>query len=306
MTNSVSTINGIEVRNLKMKKMFLACILALALFATACSTNKTNMTESFDNIADAAMEAQSESLQQNENEESAEVEDELQNSENVETIEEVYGIVFLGYENGEAISEPYAYINDEQFKKMESVMHEGDEYYLIVPKNANTFIEIFDTDEQGNVGSWLYRSSVEQAVPVLLRCNVSDVYTNTSVRIQSGDTVVSFSPMVSLVDSNVVVGEGGYELQPLEQNLLNNDTQSLNDIYISTIRSTVGNEYIMDREFMRSDDLVIFGKNCAVFALGINSGGNFAVEEWFAVSEDNTVYYYNYNANDWLGWSAQE
>ena len=173
--------------------------------------------------------------------------------ENLQAIEDaytecLYGITFLGYESTEGeITPPYAYIDQEAFQKMEAVMYEGDEYYLIVPKNEDVKVEIFTYDAMdpiGGIGDYLYQS--ETGVPIIIRCNVSDLYPNTVIRFEQGDKSVSYSPYINLMDGSVEIEEGGYRMQPLEAiPPIDNDS-----VYLQHLMSVIGEAYFENNSFI--------------------------------------------------------
>ncbi len=188
-----------------MRKLILILTVLAVILTTACSSRQNNISDNFNDLVQDAKDAHSDSLGEQDTANPQKEEQEL-----------LYGITFLGYEGSQAISEPFAYISYDDFMQMQSVAHEGDEYYLIVPTNPDITIEIFDVDDNSNAGNLLYSSPIGAAVPVLLRCNLSDIHQNTIVQVNSNTLSISFSPMVDLMQGTAFVGQNGYLLESIE------------------------------------------------------------------------------------------
>ena len=279
-----------------MKKIKILAMLSLCLFLTACDGSMEG-----DNISaepQTSQDIQSESKNtDNTTSTPGEVTDTPEVKLPVEKDEnDLFGIAFLGYEG--AISPPYSYISEEQFKQMESVMHEGDEYYLIVPTSDDVKVDIFafeSNDPIGGIGDYLYQS--DSGVPILLRCNLSDIHTNTMIRFEYDDLVVSYSPKVDLIDSSVVIEDGGYLLDILESEAKEKNTTELN--YETILIDVVGEDYLSGRALMRVEDEEIFGDTFAVFKVGTHTEETFTTEEWLAVNGDGMVCQYDVATDKW-------
>ncbi len=307
-----------------MKKILFISVLSLCLLLTACTNVITKPVESdvsskteSSKIESSKVESSKKEISKVESskEESkqSQVESEtskittpapLESSESSKTEinsrpneedNNLYGIAFLGYESVEgAITPPYAYIDDEKFKQMESVMHEGSEYYLIVPSNEDIKVEIFSLDSMGGIVDCIYKS--DKAVPVLLRCNLSDIRCNTLVRFSHDDTVIDYSPSLNMMDGSITIEDGGYLLELIETSTDDNTTDLT---YENALAKVVGGEYLEGRALMRVEDQEILGNLCAVFKVGTNTEEKFTTEDWLAVSKNGTVYIYDIIADEW-------
>ncbi len=205
----------------------------------------------------------------------------------------VYGIAFLGYENPEdAITPPYAYLSQEQFQKMESVIYEGDEYFLILPATETGVVEVFAFDAYHDSKGELLHTAAPGA-PVILRCNVSDITPNTFVRVVDGDVSATLSPVVHLRSMTAMFATGGFALELLE----------VHDP-LKILLDDLGPDYLLGRTVERfqssnGEEEYIDGLPCAVYTLGTERDGQRFVEEWFAVSPDGTVYELDIVMNTW-------
>ncbi len=74
--------------------------------------------------------------------------------------------------------------------------------------------------------------------------------------------------------------------------------------YEQMLLNVVGEAYLEGRALLRADDEVIFGENCAVFQVGVNTDERFTTEEWLAVSEDSDVYQYDVALDEWSEFAA--
>ncbi len=98
--------------------------------------------------------------------------------------------------------------------------NDGSELYLIIPRNdvGLTVYEQFVDDESGELacGEMLYSS--DQSEPILLRGNVSDIFSNFLLVIAGeGGETLEYSPQLSMMDGTVWIDtELIYDLTPYE------------------------------------------------------------------------------------------
>lgn len=123
------------------------------------------------------------------------------------------GIAYLGSTvNGatlDALLDEGAYLDDYPFLKdipeSQTIHHDGDEIYCIVPRDHGAKITVQDwiTDDngQGKAGETLYES--DQGLPLILTCNVSDILPNLLVTVSSNGETWSYNPCLSLCDGKV-------------------------------------------------------------------------------------------------------
>ncbi len=287
-----------------MRKILLTFAVLVTFILAACDGTTGNTGQS---------ELTSSQVITSESKGSVSVPSQVDESSNVtDKSDDIYGIAMLGY--GEELSdvEVSDYLTETQLGNLEVVFYEGDEFYLIVPTMQDAIIEVYSVDPNDEIGGIIdMLSRTVPGAPVLLRCNLSDIMQNTSVRIESEKGIVSFSPHISLKDGSVAIEDGGYMLKPLESDegvggQQNSSDENSDEDYIEKIIAVVGEEYIAGRSFMRAEDEIIYDNLCAVFRIGTNTSEKFTTEEWLAVTHDGTdVYWYVVQDDNWLGWSTQ-
>ena len=84
----------------------------------------------------------------------------------------------------------------------------GDELYVIVPKSKQWNLSIYELlwgegYEEGKEGACLYKS--QDGKPIILCCNVSDLYSNVRVSISEEGEAFAWEPAVSLKESATLV-----------------------------------------------------------------------------------------------------
>lgn len=108
---------------------------------------------------------------------------------------------FLGYgDEGEQnaapfIEECFASLTEEQRNAIETVLYDGNEWYLIVPRYRGESIWIDYLDENGEVTNEGQRVSPD-GTPFILRCNPSDTYSNIQLSGVSRGRHFAFSPQI--------------------------------------------------------------------------------------------------------------
>ncbi len=279
-----------------MRKLAAIIVLTVMMIFSACSSapsnqNTSNAESSKSSQSNTESSMESESMSSGSSESS-----EVSGSE-----DSIYGIVFLGYaQNYEGL--PYEnYLSDEQKAELTISLYEGDEFYLIVPTSDLWSMKIHELNSDSissDKGDVIHE--VDSGGSVLLRCNVSDIHANVVVYMENGDNSISFSPSVNQKDNSVNISQGGYLLEPV------NSEQSDGKVdYEKMLINTVGDEYLLGKTLLRSDDEYIYDRLCAVFAVGVDTAEKFTVDEWLAVSDDGAVYWYVVEDDNWLGWSTQ-
>ena len=133
---------------------------------------------------------------------------------------DVVALAYLGYDIAPEdlnakIDEKLTGITPEEFSHIRQVELEGDEYYLIVPKYADSTVSVFKSDiETGYDKNAPISSTSGEAV--VLKCNVSDIITNSVIEVKYTDekgseNTVVFSPSLSLKDGEISDSEYVFE-----------------------------------------------------------------------------------------------
>lgn len=127
-----------------------------------------------------------------------------------------YAVGFLGY--GDEAKEKVAvalerYLPDSSVDSIQRVETEGDEWYLIIPREATTEVNVFELEFETEPKRGDKIAELEKGKPFILRCNVSDIMPNQVIEFKNGSKELSYSPSISLMDGSVAVGEYGQALE---------------------------------------------------------------------------------------------
>lgn len=121
---------------------------------------------------------------------------------------QLYAVAYLGYvEMEDTAFYQETYLNGEKLPV--HYISEG-EYYLIVPRYEGMTVELYWNNIVSAGGKLFYKESDFR--PFIVQCNVSDIFSDLTVRVTYQSESVEFSPRISLVDGSVDVGERGLEL----------------------------------------------------------------------------------------------
>ncbi|MGI6718531.1 MAG: hypothetical protein ACOX4D_05245 [Bacteroidales bacterium] len=129
---------------------------------------------------------------------------------------DMVAIAFLGYHqdtSNERFVQTYKYYQDTYKlpKDIDFVELEGDEYYLVIPRDRNTKIEVreysFDIFCEGlDEDSGDLLKEFDDGEPFIIKCNVSDAISNVIFIIENNEgEKVTYSPTISLRDGSLVV-----------------------------------------------------------------------------------------------------
>ena len=103
-----------------------------------------------------------------------------------------YAVAYLGYERL-----PIHYIS------------EG-EYYLIIPKYQDMALKIYENDIDTPTPTLIFET--QESLPFIVRCNISDIFSNVTVSFTYESETFEFSPFISLEDGSVQVGDNGINI----------------------------------------------------------------------------------------------
>lgn len=181
------------------------------------------------------------------------------------------------------------------------VMTERQEFYAIVPpckagtiticssvlNDAGEYIDDFDNP--------LFEG--EPGEPVLLLCNISEIYSNVIITAADGGGAVRFRPSVSLENGridhlNEIYDFTMYDWEPDEQDVENAmKLLSETDEVKASMAQGMNLMYTGDRQF-------IDGHTCLLFALGTDHGDQFVREQLYGVC-GNLIYIHNAESYEW-------
>ena len=111
------------------------------------------------------------------------------------------GIVYIG---GSEENYDYSVVN-KYYKNDEFDIIDvgGEEKYLIIPLGNPVSVFSLDLTEDGGVEEKLIRKTM--IAPFYIKCNVSDIFSNSLLRVTVHGKQYSYSPYISLKDGSVVV-----------------------------------------------------------------------------------------------------
>lgn len=174
------------------------------------------------------------------------------------------------------------------------LMYEGQELYAIVPANENTTVTIYASGIT-EWGEYADDTSMPLHVglpgePVVVLCNLSEIYSNVLITVTDGDETLEFHPMLSMEDGHLAETPGVYDFS----------------IYLdipdeATVQLAM--ERLMQMEEVRAamqqgmvllnTDIVqrISGHNCLLFSLGTDHEDHYVSEILLAVSDEYIFIY---------------
>lgn len=119
-----------------------------------------------------------------------------------------YAVAHLGYQQIEDLDyyvQRYLDSDDVPVHYLSS----GD-YYLIIPRYEGMELSLYANDFNTSQSTLIYQESDCQ--PLILQCNVSDIFADATVELTYQGEKVSFSPFISLKDGSLDIGEHGLDL----------------------------------------------------------------------------------------------
>ena len=177
----------------------------------------------------------------------------------------------------------------------------GAELYAILPAagwSASLFrVTVTDSGEfEDHTDDPVYTGKADEVI--VLRCNVSEIYPDTLVRLTKDGEIFDYRPALSMMDGHLSVTEGCLDLSIYDDTLFDE-----NDVRIASelLRETEDVKNLMESGMSLLYTGIterIDGRPCMVFALGTDHDDAFVQERQYAVS-DNTVYIYDMENDAW-------
>lgn len=221
----------------------------------------------------------------------------------------VAGIAFIGYvdsESSEVDLRAY-YAGSETGKAYPDLVHaplymaEGQELYAIVPPNDKGTIIVYPSmitedgeyaDDKSNplcIG--------DPGEVLLLRCNLSEIYSNVLIAVTDGGGALDFRPSLSMENGHLPEIAGVYDFSKYE------DVPDDLTVQIAAVTLSEADEVKLALEngmkiMYTGDTQVIDGRTCLLFALGTDSGEQFVRERYYGVC-DNLIYVYDAVSDTW-------
>lgn len=186
------------------------------------------------------------------------------------------------------------------------VVIEGAELYALVPANKATAVTIYPAEisEDGKYTDHkdapIYIGKPGEAV--VLRCNLSEIYSNVLISVSDGKSTLEFHPMLSMKDGHVAAESGCYDFtdyEMTEEEL----AQNASDLLAATDEVRDALERGM-KLLYTGDTQVVNGRQCLLFALGTEQEEQFVREQLYAVSGDQ-IYAYSAVTDSWKQLGAE-
>ena len=221
----------------------------------------------------------------------------------------VAGIAFIGYVDSESseVDLRAFYASSEtgraypDFAYAALYMAEGQELYAIVPPNDKGTIIVYPSmitedgeyaDDKSNplcIG--------DPGEVLLLRCNLSEIYSNVLIAVTDGGGALDFRPSLSMENGHLPEIAGVYDFSKYE------DVPDDLTVQIAAVTLSEADEVKLALEngmkiMYTGDTQMIDGRTCLLFALGTDSGEQFVRERYYGVC-DNLIYAYDAVSDTW-------
>lgn len=180
-------------------------------------------------------------------------------------------------------------------------MAEGQELYAIIPPHDKGTIIVYPSmmtedgeyaDDRNNplhVG--------EPGEPLLLRCNLSEIYSNVLIAATDGGGAILFRPSLSMENGHLQEIAGVYDFSTYEEVPDERSIQIATEILLET--DEVKQAVMQGMKVMYTGNTQwIEGRPCLLFALGTDSEDQFVRERYYGVC-DNLVYSYDAISDTW-------
>ena len=131
----------------------------------------------------------------------------------------------------------------------------------------------------------------------LLRCNISDIHSNSVVSFKNGDKIFSVFPMIS-GSSGKLVAENCYDFSVnADDGKVQNDVAVARSILLDSDEIKYGIDKGMTLRYTGRTQ-GINGRSCWIFTLGTEHGDSFVREFYYGVC-DNLIYSYDAASDSW-------
>ena len=219
------------------------------------------------------------------------------------------GVAFIGYVDSQSTEEALrGYIADGKIVKSypfilnaPMFLTEGQELYAIVPSCDKGIITVYASDitEEGQYTDDRTHPLYEgkQGETVLLRCNLSEIYSNVLISATDGGGAVLFRPTVSLKDGHLTNDLPVYDFSIYEETPDESSVQIATEILLEADEVKKAVESGM-KIIYTGDTQMIEGRICLLFALGTDREDQFVRERYYGV-RDNLIYVYDSVSDTW-------
>ena len=219
------------------------------------------------------------------------------------------GVAFIGYvESGSSEIDLRAYYaSSETGKAYPDLGHaplymaEGQELYAIIPPNDKGTITVYpstmtDDGEYADDKSNPLHAG-EPGEPLLLRCNLSEIYSNVLIAATDGGGAIDFRPSLSMENGHLQEIAGVYDFSTYEEVPDERSVQIATELLLETEEVKQAVKQGMKVMYTGTTQW-IEGRSCLLFALGTDSEEQFVRERYYGVS-DNLIYTYDAVSDTW-------
>ena len=219
------------------------------------------------------------------------------------------GVAFIGYVDSQSTeAELRKYIADGKIGKSypfvlkaPMFLTEGQELYAIVPPCDKGKVTVYASGitDEGQYTDDRTRPLYEgkNGETVLLRCNLSEIYSNVLISVSDGGGAVLFRPSVSLKDGHLTNDLPVYDFSIYEDMPDERSVQIATELLLET--DEVKNAVKSGMKIMYTGDMqMIEGRICMLFALGTDRDEQFVRERYYGVC-DNLIYVYDAVSDTW-------
>lgn len=188
-------------------------------------------------------------------------------------------------------------------KELKAAVFEGTELYAFVPASKDAVITVYRS-EMSEEGTYIDHKDKPDYVAkpgeaLILRCNLSEIYSNVLISVTDGDNVLEFHPMLSMKDGHVSTENGCFDFSVYE-NKDDNESELLGAAF-ELLTGTDEVNYALEhgmKLIYTGDTETVNGSDCFIFSLGTEHEEQFVREQLYAVSKD-TVYVFYTETGEW-------
>lgn len=219
------------------------------------------------------------------------------------------GVAFIGYVDSESTEVDLRayYASSETGKEYPNLVYaplymaEGQELYAIIPPNDKGRITVYAsaitengqyTDDRAHP---LHEGNPGEAL--LLRCNLSEIYSNVLISATDGGGAVLFRPSLSMENGHLQETAEVYDFSVYEKMPDERSIEIATEILLEADEVKFAVESVM-KIMYTGDTQMIEGRTCLLFALGTDREGQFVRERYYGVC-DNLIYAYDAVSDTW-------
>ena len=219
------------------------------------------------------------------------------------------GIAFIGYVDSESseVDLRACFASSETGKAYPNLVYaplymaEGQELYAIVPPCDKGSITVYAsaitedgqyTDDRAHP---LHEGNPGEAL--LLRCNLSEIYSNVLISATDGGGAVLFRPSLSMENGHLQETAEVYDFSIYEETPDERSIQIATEILLEADEVKDAIEHGM-KIMYTGDTQMIEGRTCLLFALGTDREDQFVRERYYGVC-DNLIYVYDAVSDTW-------